>query len=244
MLVYIFLLFIVLVLLQELTRRSVFISLLFFVVLPTVLAPYWMIYADNSWFYWLKNYATLITASLMLLCRINMVSISRWVKVLTGGILIVHMLLPIVDSALHNTLLGYLNAVNGLILIALLPDVNRISMAARNKLNDFLWDVSYFWMLGYSLWGWTFVYINYPENIGRTTALILSSLVVSLYRKELWLQARVATLAIYLQAIFTSKVFVELIYTPDWYYHQVAWSAVLLSLAWSLGYGIKRLISK
>jgi hypothetical protein len=90
-----------------------------------------------------------------------------------------------------------LNAAAGLLLIATSSygqKATRIDSASCYR--DLLYGTSKRWVLGYTLWNWTFVYLNYPALTGHHTAVLAAGLIVALYAPRRWSQARAATLGV------------------------------------------------
>jgi len=55
---------------------------------------------------------------------------------------------------------NYFNAIAGILLIATLDKVDSISVTKDNY-KDVIWNkMTLMWIIGYTIWNWTFVYLN------------------------------------------------------------------------------------
>jgi hypothetical protein len=95
-----------------------------------------------------------------------------------------------------------LNAVAGLALVFTLPyrrDAVRVDDTRRCR--DVRVPTSRGWAVGYTLWNWAFVLMNYPELVGYHTAVLGAALLVGLIDPARWTQTRGATLGLNLLAM-------------------------------------------
>jgi hypothetical protein len=109
----------------------------------------------------------------------------------------------VVDLMAHGLAHG-LNAVAGLALIAMLPygrDDVRVDTAVRCR--DVRVATTRGWVVGYTLWNWAFVLLNYPELAGHHAAVLAAGLVVGLTDPARWTQTRGATLGVNLLTMAT-----------------------------------------
>jgi hypothetical protein len=113
------------------------------------------------------------------------------------SIFLLNILLAVWRALLVGSLPALFNALTGLLLVALYPPLKSISIAPDSP-KDFCWDISYSWIFGYSLWIFLFVAVVYPTQFFFGIAAVLPPLLLSFFRKNLWLQCRVYTLAFYL----------------------------------------------
>jgi hypothetical protein len=126
-----------------------------------------------------------------------------------------------------------LNAMAGVGLVAVLP---RSLDATRIETGVHIRDIRFHGtscrrIIGYAVWNWTFVYLNYPDLAGHYAAVLLSCVVVGATDPRLWLQARACTLGSHLMAMVT---FPELIRskldTSSWSDPRVGLGAAALAL--------------
>ena len=72
-----------------------------------------------------------------------------------------------------------------------------------------LYQTSRAWIIGYTLWNWTFLYLNYPFLVGYQSAVLLAALIVGLVYPHRWAQTRAATLG--LSLLFSATYLSEMI---------------------------------
>lgn len=226
---YALLLFVFLVGTNILFRKSKYASAAFFFVLPAMLA-FWWYQQSMSTFYWAKIGTMLFAIMWLQLCRFTTIFEKKWVKIVAFLLLSLNILEAVLKDVSAGATTGYLNALAGILLIASLPRINSMSVDHGSKHKDFLWDLPMLWIIGYTVWNWLFVYLNYPENIGRTSILLAAALVVAFQDRKRWLQSRMFTLTTYLIVLFSWSDLARLINTGHWYNGSVAMVSAVISV--------------
>ena len=81
------------------------------------------------------------------------------------------------------------------------------------------------WVIGYTLWNWTFVYLNYPGLMGHHTAVLSAGLIVALYAPLRWSQTRASTLGFSLLGSATwFNGMIDWMDTSTWFDQRLPWS--------------------
>jgi hypothetical protein len=105
-----------------------------------------------------------------------------------------------------------LNAIAGLALIATLPrNAGAVQLVDEGRRRELHYDLSPLWIVGYTVWNWTFAYLNYPQFAGHHTAVLGAALLVAAINPQRWLQARAYTLGMHFIALLTFQPIL-----PDW----------------------------
>jgi hypothetical protein len=134
-----------------------------------------------------------------------------------------------------------LNAGAGLLLIATLPygpDSTRIH--SDGGCCDLHYQTSRAWVIGYTLWNWTFVYLNYPALTGHHTAVLAAGLIVTMIEPLRWGQTRASTLGVSL--LFTATFYngmVAWMGTSTWFDEQVGIVAAGFALMFMVGCAVQ-----
>lgn len=181
----------------EALRRKPNLSWFFFFLLPIGLSPFWMQNPDGGFFFWSKTYLLLVGACLISWMRTHPNQTKKVHFLIVYGLYFLNIMIPIWKLFSLSTLLSCITGVSGLLLIALFPSINSLSLDS-NKYRDFLWDAPYSWILQYNLWDWLLFAIALPDKAVIQISLLLAPFLVSLVDRKQWLQARVYTLSLYL----------------------------------------------
>jgi hypothetical protein len=123
-------------------------------------------------------------------------------------------------------------------LIATLPfgaKQSWIDVASKHR--DLRLDLSMNWIIGYTLWNWTFVYLNYPSLTGHHTIILAVALIVALCDPQRWLQTRAVTLGLNLFWMATSySGTLSVVDANGWFTQPIANGAAIVVLCWMLVY--------
>lgn len=187
-----------LLLAQETLRRS---SRWFvwglFLVLPILLTPYWIRTNELGVFPWFKFYTVFFCVCWGTLLRFSVLGDCSWARSTISLLLAVNILEAVVLDLVGDGPAHALNAATGLLLIATLPyGKNSARIDSANRYRDMLYGTSLRWVIGYTLWNWTFVYLNYPSLTGHHTAVLAAGLIVTLHDPGRWAQTRASTLGV------------------------------------------------
>ncbi len=192
--------------LQEGVRRLRLDSLwLAFGLAPILLTPYWLHENCFDTFVWLKIYSVLFCICWAGWLRFTASGQNKWCRRSVTWLLAANILEATVVDLAGNAMANWLNGLAGLLLLVSIPyreDLVRIDQS--NTLRDLQFDLGLPWIIGYTLWNWTFVYINYPAFSGHHTAILAAALIAGAINPRIWLQARAATLGSNLVLFATS----------------------------------------
>jgi hypothetical protein len=229
---------------QELLRRCKLPILLgLFLLTPLILTPFWIKSNDFGPFLWIKTYS-------IMFC----VSWGSWLRFTSGGdkallrrtiawLLAANILEALVLDILGTGIAHNLNALAGILLLATMPRSTmstRIDRASRHQ--DIRYDVSLAWIVGYTLWNWVFVYLNYPALAGHHIAVLSAALILACIDPQRWLQTRAATLG--LNLLFMATSYPGTIAVSDatgWFDERTAIIAASLSFAWLVIHALSKL---
>ncbi len=201
LLLYSVLLFAGLVIAEELFHRYARFSLAFFSVASIVLFSCWILLLGVAdWFPWVKVLSIASGIAVLSLLRTtrfgNNTKLIQWT---TYAFLVINILEATVRDTVVGNTANYLNAVAGFLLIVTLEKLHTVHIDKKNKHRDLYWSgMTLFWIIGYTLWNWTFVYLNFGFQSSMAHIAVLgSALIVVLRDKERWLQARAFTLGMF-----------------------------------------------
>ena len=212
-----------------------------FFILALFTAPIWFLNL-HSWFRWAKTISILIP-----ICFFNYVRISNdenHEKVLMSlkkkwpmWILYSILLLNILEATMTDFELGNnLNAISGLILCitAPLPTKHwRIGKNdGKNSFAEVIADLPLAWCLLYMTWNAAFVYAESPSFFSASLCILIVPEIWVFYHKrvDLWLQARVYTLAMHLLIRSCYDVFTPVMDSTLWFNETVLYSWGALNL--------------
>lgn len=241
---YTLLIFLLLAGSQELFRRSQYVTLACFGILPFVLIGYWLGTGNTDWFKWVKIFSVIVAVWVLYLCRYTRLGEKRGFLSLIYGILAINILEAVTKDYAGGGIAHICNAVAGAILIVTLPwprfqDSHPAAMEIdrTGPHRDFLYNsISRGWMLCYTLWNLIFIYLNYPDDTAIHIAVLGSALVFGWKRPELWFQARAFTLGTFLFYVFTLPETIVPFKTPQAFEPELAVVGAGLSLLAALVY--------
>lgn len=200
---------------NELFRRSRVAAILAFVVFPIVMTPYWLRTVHFDWFLWAKLYSVIFGIAVIQSFRFTSLGDKPWMTKLLGFVLFANILEAVIQDATSPGLMHTLNALAGVLLIVSMPSTSRIRTDEHSP-RDMLWDMDWTWILGYTLWNWMFVNMNFNEGSVRHIAILVVPLVATLYsKKAIWLECRAFILGVDLLVKFTDESTLALVPTPS-----------------------------
>lgn len=168
----------------------------FFVVLPISFLPGHIDAIGNTWF----AYAKLISlgASVATLFAISLYPTKTLFKYLRAFLLAIN----ISEGVLGDVTLGnILNALTGALLIITLPSIE--SLVYDKKTQRILWSTPWSWILGYSLWNFSFISSYYPELLLFHVLHVGIPLLLCLKQPYWYTQVRAITLTIAVMVLVT-----------------------------------------
>lgn len=250
-----FVVFGILIGLNEVIRSSKRASILIFMVLPVALTPVWLFMVDSeltSWFHWVKVYSALAGCLIYMVIRYTDYHKKHpWYLILVPAILAINILEAvirefqvgikgfegIVDGMYYiSGGWNYANAIAGILNLLLICGWVGI-FATNGKKRDMLWpDQTKLWIIAYGFWNISYVYSCAPGNAFYSgVALNIAATVPALlWAKGTWMQNRAHTLAFWMMWVMTFPEFfavgsalnVSVSYNPA-----ANWTIALISLS-------------
>lgn len=207
-----------------------------FGALPALCAYYWTCTRDFDLFIWIKLYSIMLCICWGTWFRFGKRDHHHWMQRSISFLLLANVAEATVLDLFGAGTAHHLNAAAGLILMVCLLSrfpSSRVDSQSGNR--SLLFNVPITWIIGYTLWNWAFVYLNYPAYLGHHTAVLAAALAVGLIDRRRWVQARAATLGVNLlwMACFPSQL-LELSNTSSWSHPQIETIVAIVSLGWML----------
>ena len=168
-----------------------------FAAVPVVLLPYWAAVNQFDTFMWVKIFTIFSCVAWGTAVRFTRLGVYEWARRSAPVLVAVNIIEAVAVDLAAGGLTHLLNAVAGLVLVLTLPyrrDAVRVDDTRRCR--DIRVPTSRGWVVGYTLWNWAFVLMNYPELVGYHTAVLGAALVVGLIDPARWTQSRGATLGL------------------------------------------------
>jgi len=213
-----------LLLINELTRRSKVLSIIFYIVIPVTFTLFIWTRGEGSentegnWFAWVKTYSALAgVLGFMAIRYFKKLQTKTYLLLFPGLILSINILEAVVrdfevfskNGIIENGLLlqgGPWNIINGIAgILSIITITGWIGIRiANNKSKDMVWaDQLWFWVIAYGIWNMSYVYNCIPDrSFYAGVALIgASTFAAFIGSKGVWLQHRAQTLALW--AMFT-----------------------------------------
>lgn len=241
--------------LNEFVRSSKWASVLMFMVVPIVLTPIWLSMGDaelTSWFHWVKVYSALAGSLIYMVIRFtDYHKKHRWYLILVPAILAINILEAVIRE-FQVGILGfdgivdgmqyisggwnYVNGVAGILNLLLICGWFGI-FATSGKKKDMLWpDQTKLWIIAYGAWNIAYVYACAPGNAFYSgVALNIAATVPALlWAKGTWMQNRAQTLTFWMMWVMTVPHFfaVGSTFNVSVSYNPAAnWTIALISLA-------------
>lgn len=241
LILYTLLLFVGLAVTEEVFHRYPRFSLVFFSVASVFLFSCWMLLVGAAdWFPWAKVLSIasgIVVLSLLRTTRLG--SNAKLVAWTTYAFLAVNILEATVRDAVVGNIANYLNAAAGFLLIATLEKLRTVHVDKKGKSRDLLWSgMTLPWIVGYTLWNWTFVYLNFGFQSSVMHIAVLGAAFIVVFRnKDRWLQARAFTLGMYF-ILFHSLPHLVSSFTINRSTDQLALLVSLIPFGFMVGYAI------
>ena len=225
---------------QELLRKAgKWVLWTLFLVVPAVLTPYWFAKNDFGLFVWVKIYsvcACVVWGAAIRFTRLPEFRLAgHGLSLLLAGNIIEATTLDFVESRFAHQI----NAIAGVLLVLTIPyglGNTRVDTDGRHR--DAYLQTSRAWFIGYTIWNWTFVYLNYPALTGHHTAVLLAGLIVGLIDARRWAQSRAAILGLNLLGMATiNDEMINWLATTSWFDERLAIVLAVASLSYMILHG-------
>ena len=203
--------------LNEIIRRNKLFSFALFTVIPLILTPIWLNNSFMGWFDWTKIYSVMVGIIFILVFRFTKFHQKDWVKYTIYLLFSINILEAVIKDILELSVPHVINSLAGIILILALPKPTNLSINSTTKTRDLNWKgMDLGWVIGYTIWNWTFVYLNFVQVSAIHLALLLTPLIVSFRKTAGWLQVRAFTLGSYLLFAYTFNNYMLNFSTAHW----------------------------
>lgn len=237
--IYIVVLALVLLVTHELLRRYSIVSVILFTVLPLALIPFWLKGNIDNWFHWVKIYSVVSANIFFIAFRHTKLHDKKWPKYIIYAFLSVNILEACIQDFTMGQISHILNGIAGLLLIFTLNDINTIEPDSESKSKDLAWDIPFLWVVGYTIWNYTFVYSNFPAHAGNSVAVLGIPLAIAVWKNKYWLQARAITLGVYLIILFSFQNYLDTTYgTENWKTDNITLTFSIISVVFMAAYGV------
>lgn len=212
-----------------------------FLAVPLALTPYWFRVNEFGPFVWIKFYTVFFCVGWGTAVRLTPLGDRPWARrtipLLLGANILEATALDLIERGPAH----HLNALAGLLLILTVPysrEATTIETTRRGR--DVLCGTSRSWVVGYTLWNWTFVYLNYPVWVGHHTAVLLAALIVGVIDPRRWTQARASTLGgIFLATATGNAGLVSWLGTSHWSDPLLGVAAAVIAVVFVVGYSVR-----
>jgi len=202
----------VLIMLNELFRRSKWATILFFVALPLILTPLvWSQQGVTYWFKWVKIYSVVFAVIWFTLIRYTKFGKHDIVKLIAALFLGVNIMEAVSQDFSMGFAPNILNGIAGILsTITLFYGWKQIG-PDTTKEKDMVWPkMPVLWIVAYDVWNIVYVYLNFPGSTSAQFMVLLACTIPALFiKKGTWLQARGFTLAAWFMYYFTFPRFTE-----------------------------------
>lgn len=241
--IVVFCLFLGLFISQELLRRFPEFALVFFITAPLILE----IYCLNSntridFFNMIKIYSVVVALIFFSIFRITKIGETKSAKIVLYLIFLANIFEAVVKDFLGGGVGHYLNASAGLLLMFTAGEIDSVRIT-KDKFRDIKWDgLSLVWIIGYTIWNWVFVYLNYTVVSALHIAVLGVPLAVVFFdSKGRWLQTRALVLFSYLFIYYSlsSKINFNAYVFSNWKNEYVEYLLPIFSLIFMALYAIR-----
>jgi hypothetical protein len=220
-----------LIIMNELTRRSKWIALATFLVLPIYLTFFvWPETASagtsvGTWFHYAKVYSVLVVTLIIMGIRYRKSwAQNKFILMLPALLLAINILEAVIRDFQCYSMNGFVdgvvitggpwNIMNG---IAGILNIIAISgwvgiYVSKDKTKDLIWaDQLWFWILAYDFWNFAYVYNCLGDHAFYAgVALLLSCTIPAFFiKKGAWLQHRAHTLSVWVMFAMTFPAFID-----------------------------------
>ncbi|AIO18503.1 hypothetical protein KQ51_00623 [Candidatus Izimaplasma bacterium HR1] len=208
-----------LLLINEGTRRSKILSIVFYIAIPLTFTLFlWgkgeSENTDGNWFAWVKTYSALAgVVGFMAIRYFKKLQTNKWALLFPALILSVNILEAVFRDfevyskagVIENGLFlqgGPWNIINGIAgIISIITITGWVGIKiANSKSKDMVWaDQLWFWIIAYGIWNMSYVYNCIPDRAFYAGVALIFSCTVAAFvgTKGLWLQHRAQTLALW-----------------------------------------------
>jgi hypothetical protein len=132
-----------------------------------------------------KLVSVLVAANWLTLLRWTRLSETTWARFALRAIFAVNITEAVLVDVAAQSPANILNVIAGILLLVTLP---RRAAAVRATPHDVFVGLGRGWVVAFSVWNWTFVYLNYPVLAGHQLVVLATMLAVGWRDPRRWLQ--------------------------------------------------------
>ncbi len=213
---------------------------LVFGVIPVALTPVWAWVSDLDVFWWIKMFSVfggLCWAGWLRFTSAGRIGIFRSV---VPWILVINIGEAMTVDLLHAGPEHLINVLAAIALILSIPlGEAGVRVEGASGFRDLHFDLSRPWIVGYTLWNWSFVILNYPAYAGHHLAILVAALIVGLINPKIWIQIRTATLGLVLLCYASNPLALLSIHDAShWSNDYIILLAPIVACLWTCSLGL------
>ena len=133
-------------------NRNIRIAFLFFIIVPVVLFPIWIMQNNQQIFGWVKLISVIIACIWINLLRLTKLGEKRILLNVIIIIFIGNILEAVIQNIYEPTVVNLLNSLLGILLIGTICFKERIFVSYGDQSNLIWFGVNKIWIISYSLW--------------------------------------------------------------------------------------------
>ncbi|WLR43076.1 hypothetical protein LC087_02350 [Bacillus carboniphilus] len=203
---------------------------LYFWIATLFTFPLWMMGGVEGWFRWVKILSVIIPTIIIAIARVSVIEERKgkfwkffqndkflWFPY---GILF----LNILEATIKDAQLGnYFNSATGFLLCVTIPFAPKFWSITKTHYGDLVGFTTASWNFLYTTWNACFVFAESPVYFGSSLCILLVAEIYPIVKKrpELYITARMFTLAAHLLLRACYDVFPQVMNTSSWYDPQV-----------------------
>ncbi len=177
-----------------LTRRYVIFTWAL-LLLPFLIAPYFITHDSAGVFIWVKLFSVFIGIAALDIFRFHSVLNPKWLGPFIYLLLQINILEAVIAGLNAGELYNMINALAGAILMITLTGISSIKVDKRSKYHSLKWgSMGIGWIIFYTIWNWAFIVMNFPDVAGIQLMALLAAFTIALKDPSRWLQTRAYTL--------------------------------------------------
>ncbi len=205
-----------------------------FGLVPALLAPVWAWASDLDSFWWIKMLSVFAGLCWAGWLRFTFAGGIATFRSVVPWILFINVGEAMMVDLLHPGVGHLVNAMAAVMLLLTIPFCEAgVRVDNSSGCRDLHYDLPRSWIVGYTLWNWSFVILNYPAYAGHHLAILSAALIVGCLNPKMWLQVRSATLGLTLLCHASNpNVLVSLHDASRWSNGYVVLLAPVLACVW------------
>lgn len=206
-------------------------------IFPLLLTPYWLNQSHITPFMYAKVYSLCVAVVYIQTLRFLKSPAGSKIYLVFYYLVALNILEAIITDIIRGSTI---NAIAGIILILTLKSYKNIYVDKDSKYNDFHYNIGLLWIIGYTVWNFTFVYSISKGTLMPSTIVHLSiPLLLSIKKESLYLQYRAISLLIIAAVYMTFYYEPYIMRSPNIYNIYIFHGLSSFSLLFMLYVGVK-----